>query len=391
MDSGKEQVHEKIKSFNQRYYLNLFIKGLILSLSILAGYFLLAAVLEHNLWLGSWVRLLLFLSFFIIVFYCTFRFLKEPLQWWLIKKGLNEEQSAKLIGTSLPAVSDRLLNFIQLSSLKNNSLAFASLKQKAVAFESLSFEDVVDLNENKKYLKFLAIPIVLILLILVINSSIITQSTVRLVNFNKEFSPEAPFQFLIQNKSLTAFYNEDFKLQLTLKGHALPADVYLNTKNQRYKIEKIANGVFEFTFENIRDEFDFQLEAAGFYSDRYNVTVNNRPELSQFKIELSYPRYLQRKNEQLINAGNLEIPEGTEVTWKVSTMYTETASITFYSDSIRDNFQTTDNQHYTYSKQFENPDLYVINLQNEFSDNKDKISYNIAVIKDQYPTVSVTI
>src|SRR5690606_13770122 len=74
----------------------------------------------------------------------------------------------------------------------------------------------------------------------------------------------------------------------------------------------------------------------------------------------------------------------------VSTMYTETASITFYSDSIRDNFQTTDNQHYTYSKQFENPDLYVINLQNEFSDNKDKISYNIAVIKDQYPTVSVT-
>src|SRR5690606_4883317 len=164
MDSGKEQVHEKIKSFNQRYYLNLFIKGLILSLSILAGYFLLAAVLEHNLWLGSWVRLLLFLSFFIIVFYCTFRFLKEPLQWWLIKKGLNEEQSAKLIGTSLPAVSDRLLNFIQLSSLKNNSLAFASLKQKAVAFESLSFEDVVDLNENKKYLKFLAIPIVLILL-----------------------------------------------------------------------------------------------------------------------------------------------------------------------------------------------------------------------------------
>ena len=64
MGAGLDRIHKKIKSFNKKYYLNIFVRGLILSLSILCSYFLLAAIVEHNLWLNPLARLLVFLTFF---------------------------------------------------------------------------------------------------------------------------------------------------------------------------------------------------------------------------------------------------------------------------------------------------------------------------------------
>ncbi|MBA4058229.1 MAG: hypothetical protein C0490_26165, partial [Marivirga sp.] len=150
MGAGVERIHEKIRSFKKKYYLNIFVRGGLLTLSILISYFLIATLLEYNLWLAPWARFVIFFSFFAIVIFCLYRFLKEPIKWWFAKQGLNEEQSARVIGNYLP-VKDRLLNLIQLSSLKNNSaLAYASVEQKSQEFESVHFDRFIDLTQNKK-------------------------------------------------------------------------------------------------------------------------------------------------------------------------------------------------------------------------------------------------
>src|SRR4051812_30614232 len=128
MGAGVERVQEKIRSFKKKYYLDLFVRGSLLSLSILISYFLLAALLEYNLWLGPWARFFIMLTFFAVAAFCLYRFLREPLQWWFAKRGLSEEQSAKVIGDFVPGIKDRLLNLIQLHSVRNNSaLAYASI------------------------------------------------------------------------------------------------------------------------------------------------------------------------------------------------------------------------------------------------------------------------
>ena len=119
MGAGLERVHEKIRLFKKKYYLNIFIRGALLSLLVFLTYFLIASLLEYNLWLSPWLRFVIFLSFVGIVAYCLYNFLKEPIQWWLTKRGLDEEQSAKVIGNYLPKAKDRLLNLIQLSSHKS--------------------------------------------------------------------------------------------------------------------------------------------------------------------------------------------------------------------------------------------------------------------------------
>lgn len=389
MGEGIPHINQKVTAFKRKYYLNLFLRGSILTLSFVLGYFLLATVLEYNLWLGKGLRLFIFVSFFLVVAFCLYLFLREPLRWWLYKRGLGQEESAKMIGKYFPSVGDRLLNVLQLSSTQNPSaLLDAGIVQKSSSFKDIAFDTAIDFGENKKYLKYFAVPVGAMLLLLIINKGIFTQSTQRIVQFNQEFSPQAPFKFIVENPSLAAFFNEDFTLQLSLEGEALPESVYIINGTQRRKMESVSAGHFSYTFERLQSEVTLQFEASGFFSKPMTISIINRPEVNQINVSLQYPAYLQRKAEKLTNAGNLEVPEGTNIIWKIGTQYATKAQISF-SDGAPNNMQLTDNNSFGFSKNIKDPDQYSLVLENEKSKNKEPISYSIAVVKDQFPQITV--
>lgn len=390
MEGGINRIEEKVNSFTRRYYLNLLIRGSILSLSIVLAYFLVVSLIEYNLWLGKTGRFLIFTSFFAVVGVTLFRFLREPLAWWIYKKGLRKEESAKIIGRFFPDVSDKLLNLIQLASVQHRTaLLDAGIHQKTISLQDIAFEQAIDLKSNRRYLKFFLIPFLLILLLMIINQGILTQSTSRIVRFNQEFSPEAPFTFSIQNPTLLAFFNEDYTLVVKTEGEALPGSVYITSLDQRWKMEQREAGVFTYTFDNLQNEIDFQFEASGFYSDAYKIQLVNRPELTQLKVTLNFPAYLKLKPQALSNAGNLEIPEGTKITWLISAAHTQKATLLFTDSGEKNEMQLIDNEQFTFGKGFRNPDEYSIVLENDESTNKDRLSYSIRIIKDQYPQIVV--
>ncbi len=383
-------IENKIKAFQRKYYLNIFIRGVILTCSILILYFLLASFLEYAFWLGRWPRLFIFLSFFGVALFCFVRFLRDPFRWWFLKKGLAEDESARIIGNGIPSINDRLLNLLQLRQQGNSSLAIASIEQRSSFLQDYPFDSVVDIRENKRYLKYLAIPFIATLLTIIFNHSIITSSTERIVNFRQEFAPQAPFTFLVLNPNLTAFYNEDFTLTVKLSGKAIPDKLYILMGTQRLKLLPSQNeNEYTYTFQNIQKPINFQLEGAGFYSTTYSIRIANRPELSRLAVVIEYPKYINRKNEEILNAGNLDVPEGSILKWKLNTNSAQNASIHFHKDSLSKPFQNTDKQFFTLKERFLESDGYEIILANENSNNKDRIAYSINVIKDQYPQVAV--
>ena len=389
MSGDSENIKSNIHSFRRKYYTNLLIRGALLSITILIFYFLIAALFEYWFWLSPLGRFVIILFFFAIAAYCLYRFLKEPLQYWIAKKGLGDEQSARLIGNYFPAIKDRLVNLIQLISLKDQSeLAYASIQQKSIAFEPFRFGSAINLKDNLRYIKFLALPIALILILLLVNQSILTQSTHRIVHFNKEFVPQAPFAFEV-GSGLTGYFNEDLTVDLNLDGQAVPDACYILFGTQRAKMESLGEGSFRFTFERLQQSETVQFEAAGFYSQRFQIILAHRPELTQLNLSLEYPRYLQRKSEQLRNAGSIEIPEGTVATWDIRTANALKAYMSFGSEEQTSSLQSADNQHFIFRKVFKDPDQYEIILENEHSKNKEQISYRIEVIKDQYPQIQV--
>lgn len=386
--SAAGKIEEKINAFTKRYYFNLLLRGLILSLSLLLSYFLLASLIEYNLWLGKAGRFFIFSSFFVVAAYAIFRFLRDPLQWMVYKKGLAREDSARLIGNFFPGVSDKLLNLLQLNSQNTNALAQAGVAQKALSMQDIAFENAIDFKSNKKYLRYLFIPLGVIMVLFIFNSGIFTESTKRIVQFNQEFSPQAPFTFTVQNKSLTAFFNEDFTLSLKLDGDALPGAVYVVAGDLRWKMQNTDAGEFQYTFDNIQQPVDFVFEASGFYSSGYTLSIVNRPEIIGLNVLLNYPAYLGLRAQQLKNAGNLEVPEGTKITWSVATAYTQKATL-YFAESTPNEMQLIDNNTFTFGKGFRNSEDYWIELENKESKNKDRLAYRVDVVKDQYPQIAV--
>jgi len=390
MRAELNNLNRNLSSFKKKYYLNLFIRGSIFLLSLVLAYFLLASVVEYNLWLSQGARFFVFASFFILVAVGLWLFLRDPLSWWIYKKGLKEEESAKIIGSRFPTVSDRLLNVIQLSLEQRSSpLLEASLAQKSKTFEGIAFEGAIDLSENRRYLKYFLVPFALIVALFIFNQNIFTQSASHIIHFNQDYAPQAPFQFEIKNENLNAYFNEDFTLQLNLTGNSFPEAVYIVSGAKRLKMESISSTEYTYTFEKLQSASTVQFEASGFYSKDYLINVISRPELSRLKVKLNYPKYLSKPQEELTNAGNLEVPEGTVVTWQMATSNAKEASISFASSGGENPMQNVDDQMFNFSKNFNNPDQFTITLSNENSKNKDKISYNVAVIKDQYPEIVV--
>jgi len=384
-------VDNKIASFRKKYYFNLFLRGSLLSLTFVLGYFLLATMLEYNLWLGKEARFTLFLLFFGVVGYCLYRFLRQPLAFWLAGRGIGKEQSARIIGRHFPGIEDRLVNFLQLATARSGrtDLLDASLEQKAVLFSNYHFENSIDLRENRRYLRYLLIPLAVVVILFAINQRIFTQSTSHIIHFDEEFAPQAPFNFIVENPSLVAFPNEDFVLRVKLEGGAIPEAVYLKSGAQRLKMETAKPGFFTYTFEKIQQDFPFQMEAAGFFSSPMTIRLVDRPELLSLKMKLVFPGYIRRPNETINNAGHLEIPEGTRVDWTLQAAHTQSAVIQFSSTPTPGGMQSPDHQVFMFSRGFFNPDEYSILLENENSKNKDRITYRVDVIKDQFPGLVV--
>ncbi len=135
MRDGLNKVNQKLTSFKKKYYFNLFLRGVLLTLTLVLFYYLLAAVLEYNLWLSGWLRFTIFLAFFLVVIFSVYKFLKEPLRWWLYRKGLGQEETASMVGRLFPEIRDRLLNLIQLSlNQKPTALLEAGITQKSRQF-----------------------------------------------------------------------------------------------------------------------------------------------------------------------------------------------------------------------------------------------------------------
>ncbi len=393
MGESVGRVKQEINAFRKRFYLNLLLKGILLSLLLVLSYLILASTLEYALWLSSTWRAIILICFFGLIVYSYFKFLITPLKWFTTKKGLSEEESAHIIGARLPNVKDRLLNLIQLISLsdKESILAQASIAQRSVGLAHIPFSPVVDIRENIRYLRWLAIPLLIGLGLVAWNAAILTQGSSRIVQFNKAFVPQAPFNFNVLNEDMQVFRNEDFQLNLQLEGASIPERVVIVSGKRLLKMEQAGAGLFSYTFNKVQEPLRIYFEASGFRSNTFEVLLAERPELLGIKAELNFPPYLQRKPEFLTNAGNLVLPEGTTVRWNIAANHTALAKVLFEFPTEISPMEKSGDQNFIVAKTFKESKRYNIQLENDKAKNKEQIIYQVEVIKDQYPQISASV
>lgn len=393
MTDNYNQLISKLDQFTRKYYINRLIKGILYTTGLVLLLFLLFNVLEYYFYFGKGTRKLFFYSFVGISLISLLYWVITPITKYLrLGKTISHEQAASIIGDHFGDVKDKLLNVLQLKkqSIGSSQMALidASINQKTAELTPVPFKSAIDLSKNRKYAKYALPPFLALLVILFAAPSIIKEGTHRIINNNEDFEKAAPFHFKVENSSLDAIQYEDFTVDVSVDGEVLPNEAFLEIDGFRYKLEKIDNSNFSYTFRNIQKDTKFKLVSGSVKSKETSIKVLEKPNLNDFRVDLRFPSYTGRRNETLQSIGDMLIPEGTSVKWNFEANNTDNIRFSFNRGKLIEAERKDDNL-FQHTARIKNDQAYKLYISNNLVPMADSLAYTINVVKDQFPTISV--
>ncbi|MEI6059353.1 MAG: DUF4175 family protein [Bacteroidota bacterium] len=393
MESNYTLLIRKIDEFIRKYYKNQLIRGLLYTLAALGMYFILIILLEYFSWFNTGTRSILFYTFWMAAVYIVSRYIVIPLaNISRLGKIINHEQAAGIIGKHFAEVKDVLLNTLQLHNLENQSeeskdLIRAGIDQKIKHLQPIPFADAVDLKKNRKYLPYALPPVLFLLAALLISPSLILAPSKRILNHNEVFERPAPFVVKVMNDKLQAVQQDDFTVKIKIEGDEIPAQFSIESDHASYKMERVSNVLYCYTFKNLQHDTHFIITADHYNSKEYNIKVLPKPIILSFDVQAEYPSYLGRKNETTANTGDLTVPMGTRLTWK---FYTRDTRKLFFriGGKLNEVFAGSSNT-FIRTERMVSGSNYSVIIGNEYFSNRDSLSYQINVIPDIYPSITI--
>ncbi len=382
-------IEHKLHRFIRKYYVNELIRGVILFLATGLLYFITVAAVEYFLWLSKLGRTILFWSFVAVELGLLYKFIVVPIA-RLIKlfNGIDFSDASKMIGLHFPEVSDKLINVLQLqASGGDDDLTWASINQKSEELKPIPFSLAIDFRKNRQYLKYLAIPVVIFAVLLGTGNNEVISSASRVVDYNTEYKPPAPFTFLIDNDNLNALENEPFTLRVKIQGSKLPESASIIIDDNTFYLNQIDLQSYTYTFDRPSANTSFVLQANSVTSLPYELHVAPVPTINSFELQMDYPAYTGKKDEILKATGNAIVPQGTRITWLVNASATQL--VQFKTVDKNQNFEQQGDGEFAFAKAVTQNMPYSITTSNQNVLNYEQLDFNIDVVVDEYPELLV--
>ncbi len=314
-----QNILSQLNLFIRKYHFSLFIKNVFFFFTFIGLLVAFFAFVEYSLWLDSLYRRIIFglLVFFV---FCSgiWYFLLPFLRFSRFRKTIDKYKAADIIGNFFPDISDRFRNLLELNELQNVSreniqLLNAAITQKSSQLGVFHFQKALNLNSLKRSVLFF-IPIILgILLMAFVNPNLISQPLERIVKFNTEFEKPAPFQFVLINEELTGVQGNSEILMLKIEGNIVPAQAEIFLNGNEYPMQKTNHNTFQFTIQQLQEDFSFYFKANDFKSRSYKYNVVVKPTVLNFTTEIIYPSYTGIQNEIKKNSTDYLVPQGSKL------------------------------------------------------------------------------
>ena len=384
---------EKLDAFIRKYYTNRIIRGVLYSGGLILLFFLLVTLLEGIGHFSTGLRTVLFwgfvgLSGILLVLHVVI----PVLRLFRMGKTLSYKEASLLVGSHFPEVKDKLLNTLQLQERHgvtgSDSLLAASIEQRTRELSPVPFTAAIDLGENRRYLKWVLPPVAVIIGLVILAPSFIGESTDRLIRYNEEIIPLAPFSLELSSGALTVAEREDYVLTVDVDGSTIPDKIFVEVGGTRFRMNADSKKAFSYTFRNVDQTQRFRLYADGFYFGPYALEVLPKPVLVNFEVVLDYPGYTGRMDEALKNTGDLTVPQGTEIRWEFNARNTSFLGFSIDDSTRRLGPGREDVFQFAY-RAMQNTG-YALAPFNEAVGAVDSMSYRIAVVPDRHPVIKVT-
>ena len=394
--NNHSSLRGKLRLFKVRYESNLLAQGLIIFIGLFIISLLAVSGLEAVGRYGTGTRTFLFYTFLAINAVVLLVYILLPLYRILnLRKSLSDEKAAAIVGLHFPQVQDKLLNTLQLQASAEDEadpfskeLLLASVEQRTQQIRPLPFVKAVDYTTSKRYLKYLALPLLLFIMVLVLSPEVFDSSK-RLMAHNMEFIPQAPFSFKLLNDDLVAVRNEPYEVQLEIEGEQVPSEVYLHANNQQILMKPDGARRFITTLRDLKEhEYSLYFSGSGYNSISYRLQVLAPPALQRAAMVLTYPSYTRKASEELQTAKDITIPEGTRITWKLDANNTDELLLVMEADTLK--AEEKGRGRFEVSKSFKQSTSYYLVLRNSDLRSRDSVRYQLTTIPDAYPTISLS-
>ena len=389
MKNNKDNpLFNKLNKFIKKYYYNELIKGSIYVVSILIFFFLLLSIIEHFSTFNVFGRTLLFWIYILLNFIVFAKLIIIPLlNLFKIGNSLDFKEASKIIGKHFPEIDDKLLNLLELTEVSDqeSDLVIASISQKTKNISPFSFKKAIDFSINKKHLKWIFLPLSIVLLFIVTGKEyVLTKSSARILKHNTFFEPKAPFNFVVLNKSLDCKQFEDFLLKIKLTGDEIPKKIYIKLGKNTFKLNSLKNNTFQYRFSRVHSDIDFKLTGDGYLSQQYTLKALLQPKIIDLDITILHPKHTNKKEDKIKNVGDIIVSEGSYVDWKIELKNSDN-SLFLLGDEVV--ISSKENKLKIKEKILSSTSYSIV--MNNSNNAEDTISYFINVIKDEHPTINV--
>jgi len=382
------QLEKNIASFLKKFYFSNLLRGLLLGFGSLL--FLLSVIVsaEYLLYLSGTMRAVLFygymLSSLLVIAYLIMR---PILQYLSLIKGISLEEAAHIIGEKVPDVGDKLTNTLELKGLlasHSDGLLEAGIQQKAVRLSPVDFKQAVKLSENRKYLKYLFLPLALSVLVIIVWPNAWNEGAKRLVSYSTEFEKPAPFRFVLDDVTPQTTALRDFELSFSIDGEYIPSDVFIVFNDKKFLVPRKADH-FMFLFKNPTRDIEFFLSADGYDSRLYTLKVLNEPKIKYVRLDLDFPSHVGLTDKQVDYNGVMSLPYGTKINWTVGVESVDQLNVAGPDSSIQlvASSKTTTSFQSTILK----TELFTLQAINDQGFDSDPFVLEFKVVEDEFPEI----
>lgn len=390
MESNISIIINKLDEFIKRFYVNEFLKGLILFVLIGLFYFITISCIEYFAFLPTQVRTIVFYVSLAVAVITLVKYVLLPLaHMYKIGKVLSYEEAAHIVTKFFPEIKDTLLNTLELAgdkSLKNNQLAIAAINQKITDLRPIPFASAFDFRKLWRFGKYALALGAVIGFVSFLYPRAILDGAKRIVKHSEQFEKPAPFQFIVTNDTLSVLKGSDFVISMQIEGEYVPDKVYISFAGNDFLMTKKSNTTFEYVIHGCNNSLSFSFFADDYSSKQYELQVFPLPQLLTFSITAKVPTYTQIENFVEKNTGDISIPIGTNLVWSVEAA--DADSLFFVTKTERIPFQKTDNM-FVLNQHIMQTTEYSLVGKNAYLDSITVINYTFTVIPDLRPSIRV--
>jgi ABC-type transporter Mla subunit MlaD len=397
MKNSFDELINQIDGFIRKYYKNQLIRGLLLFFVIFLCSFLFATTFEYFGKFNTIIRAILFFGFIGVNTFVLIKYILIPVSKLIsFGKQINRIQASEIIGSFFPSISDRLKNTLQLQNdllnqEGNIELLRASVNQRSAELSVIPFKNAIQINENKRYLNYLIPLFLCFVLIAVFIPSILTQGTEHVVFYNKVFKDKAPYEFKLVSKDLDVEEGSDFLVELeivpsnTNGKKELPNQVFIVSDQGKFLLLRKTKNTFSGSIKKPKKNAHFFFTTNQYDSQKYQLNVTGKSLIGRIQAVCTYPSYLGKQNELVENVGDLTVPEGTQIEWKVQTKNTNNTRV--FWNTVKTLFKS---EYFKFVKTCNEDKQLKFILENKYTHRMDTVQYKLNVIKDAYPTIEVS-